>query len=181
MSRRGGSEPDEIAGSITDPSQVERATGDAGAVVIVVESSGSPGPDGPEAVHVGGVQNVIAATSPETHIVLITQIYITRPDAFEQMRDVIVARGRGEEALRRSGRPYTIVRPSWLTDDPSGQAIRFEQGDSGDGEIARVDVAAVVVAALGSPRARGKTVEIYNEDGPSAIDWDAAFAALSAD
>jgi NAD(P)H-binding len=59
-----------------------------------------------------------------------------------------------------------IVRPSWLTDEPGGQrAIRFEQGDAGEGEIARADVAAVVVAALGSARARGKTFEIYNQPG----------------
>jgi NAD(P)H-binding len=75
-----------------------------------------------------------------------------------------------------------IVRPSWLTDDPGGQrAIRFEQGDTGEGEISRGDVATVVVAALGSARARGKTFEIYNQPGAPPEDWDAAFAGLTRD
>jgi len=43
-------------------------------------------------------------------VVLISQIYITRPDAYPDMRDVIVARGRGEQALRSSGTPYVIIR-----------------------------------------------------------------------
>jgi uncharacterized protein YbjT (DUF2867 family) len=150
--------------------------------VICVEWSEKPGANGPEAVHFHGVQNVLAAAPPAAHIVLVTQIYITRPEAFERVRDVILARSRGEEALRTSGRPYTIVRPSWLTDQPgSEQAIRFEQGDTGEGEIARADVAAVVVSALGSPHALGKTMEIYNEPGNPPDDWDAAFAGLAED
>jgi hypothetical protein len=42
-------------------------------------------------------------------------------------------------------------------------------------------MAAVVVAALGSARARGKTFEIYNQPGAPPMDWDAVFAALTAD
>jgi uncharacterized protein YbjT (DUF2867 family) len=171
-----------LVGSITDRDDVRRAAGDAAGVVVVVESSEQPGPNGPEAVHFHGVENVIAAAPPTAHIVLVTQIYITRPEAFERVRDVILARRRGEEALRANGRPYTIVRPSWLTDEPGGeQGIRFEQGDTGEGEITRADVAAVVVAALSSASARGKTFEIYNEAGTPPGDWDAAFAALAED
>jgi hypothetical protein len=36
--------------------------------------------------------------------VLVTQIYITGPEAFERVRDVILGRRGGEEALRSSGR-----------------------------------------------------------------------------
>lgn len=60
------------------------------------------------------------------------------------MRNIIHWRGEAEAALRASGQPYTIVRPSWLTDDAGGrQALRLEQGDSGEGRVARVDVATV--------------------------------------
>jgi uncharacterized protein YbjT (DUF2867 family) len=171
-----------VVGSITDRDDVGRAASDAVGVVIIVESSEQPGPNGPEAVHVRGVENVIAAAPPTAPIVLVTQIYITRPEAFEQVRNVILARRHGEETLRASGRPYTIVRPSWLTDEPGGkQAIRFEQGDRGEGEIARADVAAVVVAALGTSSVRGKTFEIYNEPSAPPRDWEAAFVALATD
>jgi uncharacterized protein YbjT (DUF2867 family) len=171
-----------VVGSITDRDDVGRAASDVTGVVICVESSEHPGPNGPEAVHFDGVKNVIAVAPPTAQIVLVTQIYITRPEAFEQVRNVILARRRGEDALRTSGRPYTIVRPSWLTDEPGGkQAIRFEQGDTGEGEITRADVAAVVAAALGSTSARGKTFEIYNEPGAAPGDWDAVFATLAVD
>jgi uncharacterized protein YbjT (DUF2867 family) len=183
LSRHGSDlDAEPFVGSITDRTDVQRAAGDAAGVVICVESSEQPGPNGPEAVHFHGVENVIAAVPPAAHIVLVSQIYITRPEAFEQVRDVILARRRGEETLRASGRPYTIVRPSWLSDEPGGeQGIRFEQGDTGEGGITRADVAAVVVAALGSSSARGKTFEIYNEPGTPPRDWDGAFAALAKD
>jgi uncharacterized protein YbjT (DUF2867 family) len=183
LSRHGGDVDAELLiGSITEPNDVRRAAGDAAGVVICVESSEQPGPNGPEAVHLQGVENVLAAAPAAAHIVLVTQIYITRPEAFERVRHVILARGRGEEALRASGRPYTIVRPSWLTNDGGGtQAIRFEQGDTGEGEIARSDVAAVVVAALRSAAALWKTMEIYNEPGDPPTEWDAAFSSLAAD
>jgi uncharacterized protein YbjT (DUF2867 family) len=182
MSRGGGDDSDSVRGSITDRDSVAAAVAGVDAIVVVVESSEQPGPNGPEAVHLHGVENVIATAPPDTRIVLITQIYITRPEAFERVRDLIVARGRGEQALRDSGRAYTIVRPSWLTDGPGGEAaIRFEQGDQGEGEIARADVAAVVVGALDSDAAAGKTFEIYNEPGAPPAGWDAAFAELAPD
>jgi uncharacterized protein YbjT (DUF2867 family) len=183
LSRHGGEgDVEVVTGSITDRDDVGRAAGNAGAVVVIVESSEEPGPNGPEAVHFRGIENVIAAIPPTAQIVLVTQIHITRPEAFERVRDVIMARRRGAEALRASGRPYAIVRPSWLTDEAGGeQAIRLEQGDTGEGHIARSDVAAVVVAALGSPGAHGKTFEIYNEPGSPPADWDTAFKTLAKD
>lgn len=183
LSRHGGDVDAELLiGSITESNDVRRAARDVGGVVICVESTERPGPNGPEAVHLQGVENVLAAAPFSVQLVLVTQIYITRPEAFERVRQVILARARGEEALRASGRPYTIVRPSWLTDEPGGQqAIRFEQGDTGEGEVARADVAAVVVAALGSTAALGKTLEIYNEAGDPPADWDLAFSSLAAD
>lgn len=55
----------------------------------------------------------------------------------------------GEEVLRKSGLPYTVVRPGGLTDDPAGQAqLAVAQGDKSSGRVARADVAAVAVAAL---------------------------------
>lgn len=183
LSRHGGDVDAELfIGSVTESRDVYGATRDVTGVVICVESAEQPGPNGPEAVHLRGVENVLAAAPPAAHIVLVTQIYITRPEAFERVRQVILARARGEEALRAGGRPYTIVRPSWLTDARGGQeAIRFEQGDTGEGEVARADVAAVVVAALGSTAALGKTMEIYNEPGDPPTDWDLAFSTLAAD
>jgi uncharacterized protein YbjT (DUF2867 family) len=122
-----------------------------------------------------------AARDAGATVVLISQIYISRPDAFPAMREVIRARAAGEQALRESGAGYTIVRPSWLTDEPAGGGVRVEQGDRGDGEIGREDLAAACVAALDDRNSHGKTFELYADEEASAPDWAAIFARLAAD
>jgi uncharacterized protein YbjT (DUF2867 family) len=175
---------DLVAGDVTLSESVVGAMRSVGAVVVIVESSNSDAaPNGPQWAHYGGMRNVISAASPDTHVVLVSQIYITRPERYPEVRSVIEWRRRAEEALRASGLPYTVVRPSWLTGEPGGgQGIRFEQGDTGEGQISREDVAEVCVAALlNDEEALGKTFEVYNEPGSPPEDWARTFAALSPD
>ncbi len=172
-----------VTGSITSPARVRTAVDGVAAVVIVVESdAGSGGSNPPEEVHHRGVRHVLDAVDAGTRLVLISQIYITRPQAYPEVADTIAARARGEQALRDSGLAYTIVRPAWLTDEPAGRSgLRFEQGDTGDGQVARADVAAVAVQALRTPQAVGRTFELYNQPGTPDIDWAAAFGQLEPD
>ncbi len=37
---------------------------------------------------------------------------------------------QGEDVLRESGIPYTIVRPCALTEEPAGAELQFDQGDN---------------------------------------------------
>lgn len=37
---------------------------------------------------------------------------------------------QGEDLIRESGIPYTIVRPCALTEEPAGADLIFEQGDN---------------------------------------------------
>ena len=173
-----------VAGSITDPNAVQRAVQGANGVLVVVESAdGGDGPNSPEQVHFHGMQHVIAAARMQnTQIVQVSQIYITRPERYPEVRDVIHWRDQAERALRASGLPYTIVRPAWLTDAPAGQqAVRFEQGDTGEGEVSRADVAEACVQALRDEAAHGRTFELYNAPGEPTADWHPLFAALQAD
>lgn len=74
------------------------------------------------------------------------------------------------------------MRPSWLTDAAGGhQAIRLEQGDSGEGQVSRADVATVCVHALLQPAARGKTFEVYGAPSAPPHAWGALFAAIQPD
>ncbi|VAH27038.1 unnamed protein product [Triticum turgidum subsp. durum] len=66
----------------------------------------------------------------------------------------------GEDLIRESGVPYTIVRPCALTEEPAGADLIFEQGDNITGKISREEVARLCVAALASPSAVGKTFEV---------------------
>jgi uncharacterized protein YbjT (DUF2867 family) len=73
---------------------------------------------------------------------------------------------QSEEALRASGVPYCIVRPAGLNDDwPAGSRPVLSQGDVAVGRIHRRDVAAILVEALLSPAAAGKTFEAISVAG----------------
>lgn len=175
---------DRVSGSITDAASVKTATTNIHAVVICVESSNSSGSaNSPESVHHQGIINLIdAVRGQRSHIVLVTQIYVTRPQAYPAVANIIAARDLGERALRASGLPYTIVRPSWLTNEPGGrQAVRLEQGDTGEGSIARADVVAVCVHALHDEAARSKTFEMYNVASDPPSDWHTLFTQLKVD
>jgi uncharacterized protein YbjT (DUF2867 family) len=155
---------------------------DVNGVVVAVESSDyDDSPNSPERVHYQGTCSILAASTSTAHIVLVTQIYITRPERYSSVRNVIYWRRQAEEALRASGLPYTIVRPGWLTNAPGSRlGIRLEQGDTGDGEVTREDVAEACVQALLNENARGKSFEIYNKPG-SLPNWREVFASLYAD
>ncbi len=172
-----------IEGNITQATNVADAMqGVTGCVIIVESSESDSAPNSPKQVHYEGTRHVLAAAGPTTQIVLVTQIYITRPERFPEVRNVIHWRKQAEDAVRASGVSYTIIRPSWLTNDPGGrEAIRFEQGDKGDGHISREDVAKACVQALLIPEAQGKTFEIYNEQGEPPQAWSSLFRQLIQD
>ncbi|MEC3956895.1 NAD(P)H-binding protein [Nocardia sp. CDC153] len=142
---------------------VEPPTDDAGADAVM---------------HQGVARLAELAAAQKIPVILVSQIYITRADEHPDMAAIIRARAAGEQALRTSGAPYAIVRPSWLTNAPATGA-RLEQGDHGDGRISRETVAQAAVAALLHPESHNKTFELY--DAPTPVDWPSAFTALTAD
>ena len=172
-----------IVGDITDAARVAEAMkGVAGVVVIVESGEQNHGPNRPRRVHYEGVLHVLEAATPQTHIVLVTQIYITRPERSPEVHSIIHWRGQGEAALRASGNPYTIVRPSWLIDQPGGHSdLRLEQGDTGEGKVSREDIAEICVQALLHPEAREKTFEVYARPGTPPNDWARIFKQLASD
>lgn len=90
----------------------------------------------------------------------------------------------GEDYLRDSSLPYTIVRPGGLTNDEGGKQgidMRVPKGGSEGGQIPRADVAAVLVAALGNPDAIAKTVEIFGEPQGDPEGWKDDFSSMAAD
>jgi len=158
--------------------------GAAGVVYSVEPGTADSGPDRPETTMYQGVRNVLAACqTPSTRFVLVSSIYATRHDhPFNQWGHLLDWRLRGEDAVRGSGLPYTIVRPGWLADRRGkATAIRLEQGDRGEGRVARADVAEACVQALGCPSATGVTFEMYNAPGPPPTDWDRMFSMLTRD
>lgn len=153
----------------------------AGADGVVISVEPPKDADGAEAAMHDGVAVIAAVAAREDiPVVLVSQIYATRPAEHPEMAARIEARVRGEQSLRDSGAQYTIVRPSWLH-DLAADGVRIEQGDTGEGRISRDAVAAAVVAALFDPSASGKTFELYDDPESPEPEWPTVFAALSPD
>jgi uncharacterized protein YbjT (DUF2867 family) len=87
-------------GDITRPESVAAAMASADAVVIVVESSTSDqAANSPERVHEQGARHVLAAASGrQVQVILVSQIYITRPERYPEVRNIIHWRGQAEAA-----------------------------------------------------------------------------------
>jgi uncharacterized protein YbjT (DUF2867 family) len=99
--------------------------------------------------------------------------------------NVLVWKLKGEDYLRASGVPYTVIRPGGLLNQPGGQGdIVLEQGDrkiSGVLSIPREDVAIICVEALKHAEARNRTFEVHRAEGAPVGDWKAKFAGLKPD
>jgi len=77
---------------------------------------------------------------------------------------VLKAKKAGEDALRRSGLGYTIVRPGPLQEEPGGQrALFFDQGNRISQGISCADVADICVKALHDSTARNKSFDVCYE------------------
>ncbi|MFJ5776482.1 SDR family oxidoreductase [Streptomyces sp. NPDC093094] len=160
--------------------------GCAGVVFTVEPGTADSGPDSPETTMHDGVRNVLAAATAQgerPHVVLVSQIFVTRREhPMNSYGRLLDWRLRGEDAVRASGLPYTVIRPSWLTDDAfAGAGVRLEQDDRGDGWVSRGAVAEACVQALRVPEAVGKTFELYNEPGEAPHDWSPLYRRLTPD
>jgi len=86
---------------------------------------------------------------------------------------------KGEDCVRSSGIPYTVVRPCALTEEPGGKALIFEQGDNIRGKVSREDIAELCVQALEQPQACNVTFEVKEEEnGSSPRDWQGVFSGV---
>lgn len=97
----------------------------------------------------------------------------------DQLGGILTWKLRGEDSVRESGVPYTIVRPCALTEEPGGKALIFEQGDNIRGKVSREDIAELCVQVLQQPKACNVTFEVKeaeNVDHPAS--WEALFSQL---
>jgi uncharacterized protein YbjT (DUF2867 family) len=167
--------------ALDDPATVAEAVRDAHAVILI------PKPGDAERHADGAVRTLIAAArrfAPAAHLLLVSSFAVGHGRAHPLSRATASLPGRlaAERALRASGLPWTVARPTWLTEDPPGaHAVSVTQDPQADGMLARADLAAALVAAAEQPNARGKTFALFNEPGPSVQDWASLFAGLAAD
>jgi uncharacterized protein YbjT (DUF2867 family) len=100
----------------------------------------------------------------------------------DQLGGILTWKLKGEDSLRASGLPYTIIRPCALTEEPGGKELIFEQGDNIRGKVSRDDIAEVCVRSLAQPKACNLTLEVKSsENTASDINWDNLFSQLQPD
>jgi uncharacterized protein YbjT (DUF2867 family) len=179
-----------IAADLRDAAQTARAVAGATHVVCVVGSREMSGPNSAQYVDYEGVRNLVdaAANAGVRHFVLLTAIGASDKESFanRMFKGALEWRFRGEQHLRASGVPYTIVRPAGLTDEPGGvKGVKLWQGDDWKAHlrktISREDLAAVLIESLRNPGARNATFEITQEPGEPPGSWRAQMTALRAD
>lgn len=100
----------------------------------------------------------------------------------EQLGGILTWKLRGEDSLRESKLPYTIIRPCALTEEPGVQTLIFEQGDNIKGKVSRDTIAEVCVQALEQPKACNVTFEVKaTESSYRSNHWQSLFEHLQPD
>lgn len=157
-------------------------------VISVLGSNSRREPDNrPELIDYGAVKALAesAKAAGVKQFVLQSSMGVTDPDHMlnKILDNVLIWKKKGEDALRASGVPYTIVRPGGLRDGAAGEGgITVLQGDPKQlGQVARGDAAAILVHALGRKDALYRTFEVIGDPNGTPPDWNSFFDNLEPD
>jgi uncharacterized protein YbjT (DUF2867 family) len=100
----------------------------------------------------------------------------------DQLGGILTWKLKGEDAVRSSGLPYTIIRPCGMTEEAGGKGLIFDQGDNIKGLVSRDDIADLCVEVLERPQANKVTFEVKGaKDGDKPQDNKSLFAGLKPD
>jgi uncharacterized protein YbjT (DUF2867 family) len=173
-----------IVADVRDPESLVPAFDGVTLVISSIGASEKEGPNSPEFVDYGGNNNLVdaAVKAKVRQFVLVSSMGVTHEDNMLNriFGNVLIWKLKGEDYLRDSGIPYTIVRPGGLHRGPGGeQKIVFELVDEVKTvPVSRADVASVLIAALAYPEAQNKTFTVFTVKEPPTTDWQAMFGAL---
>jgi uncharacterized protein YbjT (DUF2867 family) len=124
----------------------------------------------PEEVDWLGQKNQIDACAPDTHVVVCSSMggtdpsnplnalgRTTNPDGTTSGGNILMWKRKAEKYLIDSGRPYTIVHPGGLLNEPGGErelvvGVDDEQVGTDSRTVPREDVAEVMLQAIRHPK-----------------------------
>jgi len=127
----------------------------------------------PEEVDWIGQKNQIDACDPGTHVVVCSSMggtnpanplnalgRVTNPDGTTSGGNILMWKRKSEKYLIDSGRPYTIVHPGGLLNEPGGErelvvGVDDEQTGTDSRTVPREDVAEVMLQAVRHPEIYG--------------------------
>ncbi|MFD5125235.1 SDR family oxidoreductase [Streptomyces sp. NPDC058385] len=172
-----------VVGDLVDAASLAKAVKDIDGIIFVHGSDNDSRADSVQRIDYGGVVNVMRALGDRRpRIVLQTSIFVTRRDHyFNAGGHALDWKRRSERVVRLSGAPYTIVRPGWLDGGEAGGHVTIEQGDTGEGGISREVLGTLLVEALLTESALGRTFEACSGPGRATRDWVALFGRAAQD
>eukprot|EP00798_Chlamydomonas_sp_ICE-L_P015251 gene15251-21333_t len=120
---------------------------------------------------------IVLVSSAASKTALVSSAGVTRPNRpgidvnveppavrmNDDLGGILTYKLAGEDALRSSGFPYSVVRPCALTEEPRGATLELDQGDTIKGKVSRNDVAELCCALLSSSAGMNTTFEIKCE------------------
>lgn len=176
-----------VVGDVTRPETLRASVDGIDAVILAHGVEGDE--EAIEAVSYRGVRDILGVLAGrEVRVVLMSAVGVTDRIGMYNTHHLADWKRRAERLVRASGQPYTIVRPGWFDANRADehrlvlrQGDRRHDGSASDGAVAREQIAQVLVAALSSSAAVGRTFELVAEQGPTTTDFDPLFAALPAD
>lgn len=169
--RRLGVEP--VVCDIETMDDISDAVGRVDAVLFAAGAGAGSGAERKWTVDRDGAIKLIVAARKNgiTRYVMISAMKLDEPRGSEVFQVYQKAKAEADEALRKSGLKYTILKPGRLTDDPGTGMVTLGRGLP-PGEIPRLDVASTLAHLLENPQTAGLTLDLVSGETPvhEAID-----------
>jgi uncharacterized protein YbjT (DUF2867 family) len=144
--------------------------GGADAIVFAAGAGPGSGPERKRTVDYGTAVASMEAASDAgvARYVIVSSIGTHDVDgAPEAMQPYLLAKRDADDALKRSGLDWTIVKPGHLTDAPGTGRVRVSRTFGGRDAVPRDDVALVLLACLQEPNTVGVDFELFEGDVPA--------------
>ena len=177
-----------VEANVTDPASLAAAAEDVDVVIWAVATAMPFGGNRPEKVDGEGMANMAAAAraAGARRFVAITSASSGDEEHFlNWVGDMMIWKGKGEEAVMTSGLEYVIVAPAGIDfDGPGGEKpirlsprTEYQRGQT----ITSADLSSAIIAAAVLPDAANRVFLVFNGEGGPDDQWQAQFAAMPAD
>lgn len=166
--RKAGAEPVVCDLESASNGQVADAVGDVDAVVFAAGAGPGSGPEHKWTVDYGGAVKLVAAAhinAIERYVMLSSIGADPEREGEDTFSVYLRAKGKADVELMASGLDYTIVRPTFMNDEPGSGRVRMAE-HVGKDKISRDDVAGVLAAVLHHPETAGLVFEVASGYDP---------------
>ena len=160
-----GIEP--VVADVEQLDDISEAVGETDAVLFAAGAGPGSGAERKWTVDRDGAIKLIDAAKKNgvNRYVMISAMGLDKPRGNEVFQVYQQAKAQADEALRKSGLDYTIVKPGRLTNEP-GEGMVAISKKLDRGEIPREDVAAVLAEVLETPKTIGKEFDLLSGNQP---------------